>query len=242
MLLYYVRHGDPIYNPDSLTPLGQRQAEAIGRRLAAIGMDEVYASTSERAKETARPLCEMTGLSLSELDFANEAHAWREMTLVYPDGSRHWLFLSREACMKMISPEVFDLGQRWFDHPDFAGKGYDAGIARIHRETDAWLLGLGYEHDRERRLYRAIRPNKKKVALFAHEGFGSLFLSSLLDLPYSHFAPYYSMMHTGLTVIDFPEEEGACIPHLRTFSNEGHLYDARIPGAQDLGKKYTSMQ
>ena len=26
MFLYYIRHGDPIYNPDSLTPLGQRQA------------------------------------------------------------------------------------------------------------------------------------------------------------------------------------------------------------------------
>ena len=29
MLLYIVRHGDPIYQPDSLTPLGERQAEAI---------------------------------------------------------------------------------------------------------------------------------------------------------------------------------------------------------------------
>ena len=34
MLLFYLRHGDPIYSPDSLTPLGQRQAEALGRRLA----------------------------------------------------------------------------------------------------------------------------------------------------------------------------------------------------------------
>ena len=41
MILYYVRHGDPIYNPDSLTPLGQRQAEAVGKRLALYGIDEV---------------------------------------------------------------------------------------------------------------------------------------------------------------------------------------------------------
>ena len=34
MLLYFIRHGDPCYDPDSLTPLGLRQAEAIGRRLA----------------------------------------------------------------------------------------------------------------------------------------------------------------------------------------------------------------
>lgn len=34
MLFFYIRHGDPIYNPDSLTPLGRRQAEALGKRLA----------------------------------------------------------------------------------------------------------------------------------------------------------------------------------------------------------------
>lgn len=37
MLFYYIRHGDPIYDPDSLTPLGKRQAEALGKRLATHG-------------------------------------------------------------------------------------------------------------------------------------------------------------------------------------------------------------
>ena len=59
MIFFYVRHGDPIYNPDSLTPLGERQAEAIGKRLAMYGVDEIYSSTSERAKLTAKPLCEL---------------------------------------------------------------------------------------------------------------------------------------------------------------------------------------
>ena len=45
MLLFYVRHGDPIYEPDQLTPLGHRQAESVARRLALFGVDEVYAST-----------------------------------------------------------------------------------------------------------------------------------------------------------------------------------------------------
>ena len=30
MLIYYIRHGDPIYDPDSLTELGKRQAESPG--------------------------------------------------------------------------------------------------------------------------------------------------------------------------------------------------------------------
>ena len=59
MLFFYIRHGDPIYNPDSLTPLGERQAEAVGKRLALFGIDEIYASTSNRAQLTAKPLCEL---------------------------------------------------------------------------------------------------------------------------------------------------------------------------------------
>ncbi len=34
MLLFYIQHGDPVYDPDSLTPLGFRQAETVAKRLA----------------------------------------------------------------------------------------------------------------------------------------------------------------------------------------------------------------
>ena len=33
MLLFVVRHGDPIYDPDSLTPLGKLQAEALANKV-----------------------------------------------------------------------------------------------------------------------------------------------------------------------------------------------------------------
>lgn len=62
MILYYVRHGDPIYNPDSLTPLGHRQSEAVAKRLALHGIDEVYASSSNRAI----------------LTLSNDSHIYRE--------------------------------------------------------------------------------------------------------------------------------------------------------------------
>lgn len=41
MILYYIRHADPIYDPDSLTPLGIRQAEALAKRLALYGVEFV---------------------------------------------------------------------------------------------------------------------------------------------------------------------------------------------------------
>lgn len=38
MLLFFVRHGDPIYHPDSLTELGERQAEALVKRMGFFGL------------------------------------------------------------------------------------------------------------------------------------------------------------------------------------------------------------
>ena len=55
MLLFFIRHGDPNYFPDQLTPLGHRQAEAVAKRLALYGLDEIYSSSAVRAKETAQP-------------------------------------------------------------------------------------------------------------------------------------------------------------------------------------------
>ena len=81
MLLYYVRHGDPIYDPDQLTPLGKRQAEAVARRLARYGLDEIYVSSSTRAKQTAAPTCEILKKEPVVLDWTNEAYAWRQLTV-----------------------------------------------------------------------------------------------------------------------------------------------------------------
>lgn len=41
MILFYIRHGEPIYEPDSLTELGERQAEAVAKRLSMFGIDKI---------------------------------------------------------------------------------------------------------------------------------------------------------------------------------------------------------
>lgn len=86
MLLLYVRHGDPIYNPDSLTPLGRRQAEAVAHRLALYGVNKIYSSTSVRARETAQPTCEILKMDPVLLDFCHENHAWADLALDEENG------------------------------------------------------------------------------------------------------------------------------------------------------------
>ena len=94
---------------------------------------------------------------------------------------------------------------------------------------DAFLASLGYVHDRARHLYTAERPNDERVALFAHEGFGKMFLSSVLDIPYPVFCTHFDMSYTGMTVLEFRDADGVSIPSALTVANDGHIYRDGMP-------------
>lgn len=228
MLFFYVRHGDPTYTPDALTPLGERQAEAAAHRLATFGIDKIFASTSTRAMQTARPTCELLKKELTTLDFCNEKYAWEQLTVT--EGERRmWIFRSPSVRRQLISPEMLALGEDWPEHPCLAAHPFREGILRVRRESDAFFASLGYEHIPGTGTYRCTSPTNERVALFAHQGFGLAFLSCLLDIPFPRFAMHFDMNHTGITAIDFEEEGGIAIPRVLTLSNDSHLYEARLP-------------
>ena len=232
MLLFYVRHGHPIYEPDSLTPLGERQAEAIGKRLALYGIDKIFSSPSNRAKKTAEPLSEILGLPVTELAFAPEGLAWDRTAVRKPDGNMTWAFQYAPTRELFFSPEVRALGDRWYDHPDFfAYKDFRSGVLAAYDEIDEFFASLGYEHERYTGRYRVVRRSDERIAFFAHQGFGLLFLSCLLDIPYPIFCTRFDMTHTGLTVIDFREEDGYAAPCICTLSDTGHIYKEGLPTA-----------
>lgn len=229
MILYYVRHGDPVYDPDQLTELGKLQAAAVGKRLALHGVDRIFSSTSNRAIQTARPLCDILKKEPELQDWCSEVHAWEELTLINEQGRKMWAVMDPGTRKLLATEEIRKLGREWYDHPAFAGTGYGTGIRRIQRESDAFLASLGYRHDLENNCYYADNPQYEKVALFAHAGAGGAILSCMLDIPYSIFAPKFDMTHTGVTVLSFEEENGIVLPAVLTFSNDSHLYREGLP-------------
>lgn len=229
MLFFYVRHGDPTYDPNALTPLGERQAEAVARRLAMHGIDRIFASTSNRAIQTAQPTCEILKKEMTLLDFANEDHAWLELAVV-DGGKRSWMFHNNRFVQLFTEKSIRDLGDRWYEHPELAQYGLKKGIDRIYNETDKFFAELGYEHDRYTGKYRVTKPdNKERVALFAHQGFGIAFLSCVLDIPYPMIANHFDMCHTGVTVIEFADRGGYAVPKVLTLSSDSHIYKDGLP-------------
>lgn len=229
MLLYFIRHGDPCYEPDSLTPLGLRQAEAIGRRIARYGVDRIYASPMKRAIQTAQPAAELLGKEIIPLDFASEQHAWDELTLIDENGRKTWANMHPPTVRRFASAEVRALGMRWYEHPAFADTTYKAGMERVARESDAWLASLGYERTEREGIYRAVRENDERIALFAHAGFGGAFMSHVLGIPYPQYGQTFDLCHSSLTVIEFRENHGLCVPRVLTMSNDAHLYHENLP-------------
>ena len=230
MLLFFLRHADPIYSPDQLTPLGHRQAEALAKRLAAYGLDRVYCSTSNRAVQTAQPTCDLLKKDMTLLDWCNEGHVWGEMTArVEETGHLTWCFYHLPTVAQMNSPEVRSLGREWYTHPCFEGTSYGAGIQRVRRESDSLMLSLGYRHDYENACYIPERHHDERVALFAHHGFGVAFLSCLLDIPYPDMSLRFDIGHSSMTVIDFTPKGGVVIPKVLQLSNDSHLWREGLP-------------
>jgi len=241
MLLFYIRHGDPIYSPDQLTPLGRRQADAVARRLALFGIDKVFSSDSTRAMQTAQPTCELLNRKKAVMPCFNEALAYSQMTVyrdpIYEDEIHLkkidcWPWTHPELRRILLSKEVRDMGDRWYEHPDVLKfRDFKPAIDRMATETDAWLDSLGYHHDREHASYSVTSENPdERIALFAHEGVGKLFLSHILDIPFPLYSMHFELQHSGMTVIEFRTwKDGLTHARVLTLSNDSHLYRDGLP-------------
>ena len=129
MIFFYVRHGDPIYNPDSLTPLGERQAEAVAKRLCMHGVNKIYASTSNRAILTGQPTADIMGKEIQQLDFCNEANVAKDFMIgEWPHPDQAWAWDHKDTRKLFFDPEVLALGHEWYKHPKLAEYNFEHGI------------------------------------------------------------------------------------------------------------------
>jgi probable phosphoglycerate mutase len=223
MLLFYIRHGDPIYSPDSLTPLGQEQAKALAKRLLLCDIRRVYSSPSTRARMTAQPFCDLTRMDMTICDWADEGLAGRDFFL-HTDEGHGWCFQIPAMVQRFNTPAVRNLGARWYEHPDLAGYTFERGVKRVDEAVDGFLLSLGLRHDRENARFEVVGESPERVALFAHQGFGMLFFSSLLDIPYPFFCTHFDFGHSSMTVVNFERQGDYVYPKVLQLANDSHLY------------------
>ena len=227
MLFYYIRHGEPLGVPDySLTPLGREQAKALAKRLCLFGINRVFASPTLRTMQTAQPICDLLGKEITPCDWADEGIVWNEFTVPHPKYEHTWAFFDPKYLEIFSSPEVRALGEKWYEHPELAGLNFKAGVERVNAAVDEFFLSLGFRHDRENARYEVVGEhlNRDRVALFAHQGFGMSFFSSMLDIPYPMFCTHFDFSHSSMSVVNFEPRGKYVYPHVLQTANDSHLY------------------
>ena len=239
MLLYYIRHGEPLHIPDhSLTPLGRAQAEALAKRLCLFGLDRVFASPTLRTMQTAKPICDLLGKEITVCPWADEGIVWEEFTVPNEKHGKTWAFFDPCYLEIFSSPDVRALGENWYRHPALSNPKFESGVKRVNAAVDEFFLSLGYRHDRENARYEVVEPNHDRVALFAHQGFGMSFFSSMLDIPYPMFSSRFDFCHSSMSVIEFEPRGKYVYPHVLQVANDSHIYREGIMTGYNNGIKF----
>ena len=220
MLLYIIRHGDPDYVTDTLTERGWQQAEAVGKRMVAAKIDRIFSSPMGRARQTAEPACRLLGLPCHIEEWTHEIQD--ERLTPFPDGVRKSVSLVQNTYYRENGN--IDLPyERAFECVGFNESGMAAATQYIAEQGKAFLTRLGYAE--ENGVYRILRKNEERVALFCHAAFARAWLSTLLHVPTHLMWASFSYTHTGVTVLEFKNNaNGVTAPKCLCYSDMSHLY------------------
>ncbi len=228
MLLYIVRHGDPVYETDSLTDRGKLQAEAVGKRMFDAKIDRIFSSPMGRAKETAEPACRLLGLEKNIEQWTHEIGD--ERLTPFPDGKMKSITMVQNTYYRENGN--IDLPyEKAFDCAGINESRMKTAVEYIEKHGKEFLERLGYRE--ENGVYRILRKNEDKIALFCHSAFARAWLSVLLHIPLHIMWASFKYTHTGVTVIEFKNNDnGMTAPRCLCYSDISHLY------AGDLDLRY----
>ena len=218
MRFLFIRHGEPDYINDCLTPTGRLQAEAAAKRLSCEGICEIYASPLGRAQETAGYTARLLGQKITTLEFMREI-TWGGEGV--PDEGHIWTLAG-----KMLYEDNFDFSkQDWREHPFFHKNAAKECFRKVTAAFDAFLAEQGYIHEEHRFLCKG--GTDKTMAVFWHGGSGACVLSHLLDIPFPYVLSVMPYGFTSITVLRFAVKEGEYVfPRLELFNDCAHTEQA----------------
>lgn len=219
MKILIIRHGDPDYEHDSLTPKGWREAGLLADRLCKIDIKDFYVSPLGRAKDTAS--CTLKKLNRT----ARECQWLREFapSIMRPDVTDHRMIAWDWLPEDWTKEEMFYRRDQWMDQKIIQDSDVRKEYQWVTEGLDSLLAEHGYV--REHNMYRAERANRDTIALFCHFGVECVLLSHLMNV-----SPMILWHHTvaapsSVTTLCTEERrKGKALFRLSSFGDISHLY------------------
>ena len=220
MKLLIVRHGDPDYSIDSLTPTGWEEARLLADRMAKLDVKAFYVSPLGRAQDTASLTLQKMGRTAETLPWLREFPARViKPGETEPDCAWDWLPQDWTA-----EPRFFSL-QDWTKHEVYEAADVAALADEVAAGLDQLLARHGYR--RGGRLYRAVEPNEDTIVLFCHFGLECVLLSHLLNISPMPLWHGTCAAPTSVTTLTTEERrEGIAYFRMNAFGDTSHLYVA----------------
>ncbi|WP_026508622.1 histidine phosphatase family protein [Butyrivibrio sp. MC2013] len=244
MRLIFVRHAEPDYEHDSLTPKGFREAELLSHRAADWKADKIYLSPMGRAQATARDSLKAMGMEGETLDWLQEF----DYKIADP-------YTGRERVPWDYFPEYYTTQQYMLDPENW----YKAEIYRqnprieemwftICKELDKILASYGYERKDKYYIFRdpdgpgysselddiqtgghmeySVRDkdDDKCIIFFCHLGVSCVMLAHLLNLSPVTLWHSFFMPASSVTVLNAEKRyHGQAAFRLQAFGDTSHL-------------------
>lgn len=223
MRILIIRHGDPNYEIDGLTPRGELEAHALAEKLKNESITAIYCSTLGRARLTAQPTAKALGMGVEYFEWLRE-FSYVSIKLPYqsePDICWDLLPEFANTCERLYSPK------EWQSEPFIAESDVPEAYEAVCRELDALLARHGYE--REGYNYKAIRPNHDTIAIFCHYGVTAVLLSHLMNCsPYTIWQNAVTLPTSVTTLYTEERREGIASVRAAGIGDVSHLYRAGL--------------
>ena len=201
MRLYFIRHGEPDYDTDSLTEKGVEQAELLAERLKDIPFSEIHHSPLGRAKQTGQICFVKKRNDLSETPWLKEIEWGDKSGNAYSTDSP-WSIIERMIKERHSYPA----GDSWKNDPWIIHDRIVQDVEKRCSEFDEFMKNHGYV--REGQLYRIDKAFDEDVAFFCHGGISCALVSHLLNIPFWQFVVHYPMDMTAITKINVKGKQG----------------------------------
>ena len=211
MKLILIRHAEPDYAADGLTPTGHAQAQALARALADVHIDRICVSPMGRAQATARYTAEAKGMATTTLEWLHELDGnYRDSLWAWNlSGSRSFaggepVTLANWARLLEYGPHMVPVARRLWD------------------SFDAFLAEHGYVREGQR--YRVYDGGSDLVvAFFCHGGVTATLLAHLLNVSVPAAYAQFAIHPSSRTTLRFEEEGGYGVFRLECLNDMSHV-------------------